>query len=71
MEYFINNPALSLLTKHLVINQPLKTPNFSAFHWSPRGSLVSIGQHCVATRVLTFIEKYRNKFNYRIGPKRS
>ena len=28
-----------------------KTPNFSAFHWSPRGSLVSIG-HFVATRVV-------------------
>ena len=32
--------------------QRLKTPNFSAFHWSPRGSLVSIGQHFVATRVV-------------------
>ena len=29
-----------------------KTPNLSAFHWSPRGSLVSIGQHFVATRVV-------------------
>ena len=29
-----------------------ETPNFSAFHWSPRGSLVSIGQHFVATRVV-------------------
>ena len=29
-----------------------KTPNFSAFHWSPRGSLVSIDQHFVATRVV-------------------
>ena len=29
-----------------------KTHNFSAFHWSPRGSLVSIGQHFVATRVV-------------------
>ena len=38
--------------KHLVIGQRLKTPNFSAFHWSPRGSLVSIGQHFVATRVV-------------------
>ena len=27
-------------------------PNLSAFHWSPRGSLVSIGQHFVATRVV-------------------
>ena len=30
----------------------LKTPNFSAFHWSPRGSLVSIGQHFVAAKVV-------------------
>ena len=29
-----------------------KTPYFSAFHWSPCGSLVSIGQHFVATRVV-------------------
>ena len=52
MESSINSPALSLLMKHLVIGQCLKTPNFSAFHWSPRGSLVSIGQHYVATRVV-------------------
>ena len=48
----INNPALSLFMKHLVIGQRLKTPNFLAFHWSARGSLVSIGQHFVATRVV-------------------
>ena len=52
IECSINNPTLSLLMKHLVIGQCLKTPNFSAFHWSPRGSLVSIGQHFVATRVV-------------------
>ena len=52
MECSINSPALSILMKHLVIGQRLKTPNFSAFHWSPRGSLVSIGQHFVATRVV-------------------
>ena len=34
------------------IGQCLKTPNFLAFHWSPRGSLVSIGQIFVATRVV-------------------
>ena len=51
MECSINSPALSLFMKHLVIGQRPKTPNFSAFHWSPRGSLVSIGQHFVATRV--------------------
>ena len=38
--------------KHLVIGQCLKTPNFSAFHWPPCGSLVSIGQHFVASRVV-------------------
>ena len=52
MECSIHNPALSLLMKHLVIGQRLKTPNLSAFQWSPRGSLVSIGQHFVATRVV-------------------
>ena len=54
MECSINNPALSLLMNHLVIGQRLKTSNFSAFHWSPRGSLVFIGQHFVATRVAHF-----------------
>ena len=38
--------------EHLVISQRLKILNFSAFHCSPRGSLVSIGQHFVATRVV-------------------
>ena len=36
----------------LVIGQRLKTPNFSAFHWSQRGSLVSIGELFVATRAV-------------------
>ena len=44
--------ARSILMKHLVIGQRLKTPNFSAFHWSPHGSLVSIGQHFVIIRVV-------------------
>ena len=52
MECSINNLALSLLMEHLVIGQRLKTPNFSAFHWSPCGSLVSIGQNFVITRVV-------------------
>ena len=52
MECSINSPALSLLMTHLVIGQRLKISNFSAFHWSPRASLVSIGQHFVATRVV-------------------
>ena len=52
MKCSINSPALSLLMKHLVIGQRLKTHNFSAFHWSPHGSLVSIGQNFVTTRVV-------------------
>ena len=52
MECSINNPALTLLMKHLVIGQRLKTPFFSAFRWSPRGSLVSINQCFEATRVV-------------------
>ena len=52
MECSINNPALSLLMRHLVIGQRQKAPNFSAFSWSPHGSLVSIGQHFVTTRVV-------------------
>ena len=46
----IISPALSLLMKHLVIGQLEKAPNFSAFHWSPHGSLVSIGQHFVTAK---------------------
>ena len=56
MECSINNPALSLLMKLLVIGQRLKTPNFSAFHWSPCGSLVSIGQLFVASRVVHLLK---------------
>ena len=52
MECSINNLALSLLMKHLVIGQREKAPNFSAFHWSPHDSLVSIGQNFVTTRVV-------------------
>ena len=52
MECYIINPALSLLMKYLVIGQRQKDPSFSAFHWSPHGSLVSIGQHFVTTRVV-------------------
>ena len=52
MECSIISPALSLLMIHLVIGQRQKVPNFSAFHWSPHGSLVSFGQHFVATGIL-------------------
>ena len=38
--------------KHLVIGQRQKAPNFSAFHWSPHGCLITIGQHFVTTRVV-------------------
>ena len=37
--------------RHLVISQRQKAPNFSAFHWSPHGCLITIGQHFVTTRV--------------------
>ena len=38
--------------RHLVIGQCQKAPNFSAFHWSPHGCLITIGQHVVTTRVV-------------------
>ena len=44
--------ALSILMQHLVIGQHQKAPNFSAFHWSLHGRMVSIGQHFVTTRVV-------------------
>ena len=34
------------------MGQRQKAPNFSAFHWSPNGSLITIGQHFVTTRVV-------------------
>ena len=52
MECYIIKPAQSLLMKHLVISQRYNAPDFSAFNWSPRGNLVSIGQHFVITRVV-------------------
>ena len=58
---YIINPTLSLLMEHLVIGQRQKAPNFSAFHWSPHGSLVSRYHEGS-----TFTEKDRNKLNYRI-----
>ena len=77
MECPIINTALSLLMKHLVIGQRQNVPNFSAFHWSPHGSLVSIGQHFVTTRVVHLPERTETSFitesdrsglNHRIGP---
>ena len=64
MGCYMNNPALSLLTKHLVIGQRQNAPNFLVFHWS--------GFHWSAFRNhegSTFTEKDRNNLNYRIGPK--
>ena len=53
----IINPGLSLLMNQQVIGQCQKAPNFSAFHWSPHSSLVSIGQHFVTTRVVHLPKK--------------
>ena len=44
--------ARSILMKHVVIGPRQKAPNFSAFHWSLHGGMVSIGQHFVITRVV-------------------
>ena len=52
MECYIIKPAQSLLMKHLVIGHRQKAPYLSAFHWSPRGCLITIGQHFVTTRVV-------------------
>ena len=38
--------------RHLVIGQYQKAPNFSAFHWSLHGCLITIGQHFLTTRVV-------------------
>ena len=63
--------ARSILMKHLVIGPRQKAPNFSAFHWSLHGRMVSIGQHFRNHEGSTFTEKGGNKLNYRIGPLRS
>ena len=72
MECFIISPALSLLIKYLDICQRQKAPNFSAFHWSPHGSLVSIGQHYVTSRVVHLSKRPKKADgsgpNRRIGP---
>ena len=43
--------------RHLVIGQRQKAPNFSAFHWSPHGCLITIGQHFVTTMVVHLSER--------------
>ena len=71
------SPALSHLMKHLVIGQRQKAPNFSAFHWSLHGSLISIGQHFVTMRVVHLPKRTETSLitetdqsgpNHRIGP---
>ena len=71
------NPALSVLMKHLVVCHRQKAPNFSAFHCSAHGCLVSTGQHFVTTRVVhlpkrletsLITESDRSGPNHRIGP---
>ena len=43
--------------KHLVIGHRQKAPNFSAFHWSPHGSLASVGQHFTTLRVVHLLKR--------------
>ena len=43
---------LSLLMRHLVIGQRQKAPNFSAFHWSPHGCLITITDSDQAVRAV-------------------
>ena len=48
-----------------------KSPVFSAFHWSPRGNLVSIGQHFVIMRVVHLPKRSETSLNTesdRVGP---
>ena len=71
MECYIIKPAQSLLMKHLVIGQRRKAPDISAFHWSPRGNLVSIGQHFVITRVVHLPKRTETSLiteSDRVGP---
>ena len=46
------NQSSSIAFDETAIDQRQKAPNFLAFHWSPIGSLVSIGQHFVTTRIV-------------------
>ena len=72
MEYSVISPALSLLMKYVVIGQRQKAlPNFSAFLWSSHDSLVFHWSAFHTDEGSTFTEKYRNKLNYRTGPKRT
>ena len=77
MECPIINPAFTRLMKHLVIDQLQKASTLSAFHWSPHGSMVFIGQHFLTTKVVQLQKRTetslitdfdRNRPNHRIGP---
>ena len=48
--------------RHLVIGQGQKAPNFSAFHWSPHGCLITIGQHFVTMRVVHLPKRTETSF---------
>ena len=72
-----NQSSSIALMKLLVIGQLQTAPIFSAFHWSPHGSLVFIGQNFVTTRVVRLPKKTeailitetdRGGPNHRIGP---
>ena len=61
--------------RHLVIGQCQKAPYFSAFHWSPHGCLIIIGQHHVTTRVVhlpkrtetsLITESYQSRANHQL-----
>ena len=63
--------ARSILMKHLVIGQHQKASNFSAFHWSLHGRMVSIGQHFVTTRVVHLPKRAETSLiteSDRVGP---
>ena len=73
----INQSSSIAFDDPLVIGQRQKAPNFSAFHWPPYGSLVSIGQHFVTTRVvhlpkrtktILITESDKSGPTHRIGP---
>ena len=76
VECSIISPALSLLMTYLVTGQHQKAPYFSAIHWTPHGSLVSIGHRFITTRVVhlpkrtqtsLITELDRSGHNHRIG----
>ena len=68
MECPIISPAVPHLMKHLVTGQRQKAPNFSAFQWSPHGSLVSIGQFFVTTRVVHLLKRTETSLIMKADP---